>query len=321
MTETATLRLPDDFPAEMRLDHALVILYPQHSRSFLQQAIKNGALRWPDGTPCKCSEPVQAGTVLIGEIPQPENVVPQAEELPLEILYEDEDLLVIDKQAGVVVHPAPGNAGGTIVNALLAKEGESFRRMQDDDLLRPGIVHRLDRDTSGVLVIAKNSETQLALQEQFRQHQVKKLYLAVLVGTMPEPHDTIHLALGRDVRNRLKWAVVPENEGKLAITEYKTLQSFKGYSLVEIRLHTGRTHQIRVHFSHFGHPVLGDTLYGAPRKNAPKRQMLHAWKIAFTHPRTQETMKIEAPIPRDFRRVLTILRAKGNGNDLSASRS
>lgn len=311
--ETTTLRIPDDFPAEMRLDHALVILYPQHSRSFLQQAIRNGVLRWPNGTPCKCSEPVQAGTLLYGAIPQPENVVPQAEELPLEILFEDEDLLVLNKQAGVVVHPAPGNANGTIVNALLAKEGESFRRMQEDDLLRPGIVHRLDRDTSGVLLIAKNTETQVALQEQFRQHEIKKLYLAVLIGTMPETHDTIRLPLARDPKNRLKWTVVKEGEGKLAITEYKTLQSFKGYSLVEIRLHTGRTHQIRVHFSHFGHPVLGDVLYGAPRKNAPKRQMLHAWKIAFTHPRTHEPLKIEAPLPKDFCKVLKILKGGTKG--------
>ena len=219
--------------------------------------------------------------------------------MPLRLLFEDEDLLVIDKPAGLVVHPGAGNQTHTLVNALLHHctilSGIGGKQ-------RPGIVHRLDKQTSGAMVVAKNDAAHQELSRQFADREITKIYLALVTGTLRRPHGRIDAAIGRHPIHRKKMAVNPER-GRTARTDYRVLDSGGGVSLVECTLHSGRTHQIRVHMHHLGHPVLGDSLYGRNRQVTAPRQMLHAWKLGFTHPRTNERMLFEAPPPDDFREL------------------
>lgn len=265
-----------------------------------------------EGRPAKAALRLRGGELLVLHIPSPVAAVPVAEELPLELLHEDRDLVVVNKAAGMVVHPGAGHASGTLVNALL-------HRVKDlagvGGELRPGIVHRLDKDTTGCLVVAKNEQTLVALQKAFKTRAVEKTYLALVHGHT-KLEGRIETLYGRHPTNRQKFTGKVK-EGKSALTVYRTRERFEGASLLEVDLLTGRTHQIRVHLAESGHPLLGDALYGSGRKGkgqvaeaqeALGRQALHAWRLAFTHPRTGKALKLEAPLPEDFEAALVALR-------------
>jgi 23S rRNA pseudouridine1911/1915/1917 synthase len=294
MPRTTTLELivPNE-EAGARLDRYLALALPQFSRSRLQALIRDGLVELR-GQKVRARETVRPGDLVRLEIPQPRETAVQAEAIPLQILFEDEDLLVLDKPAGLVVHPAAGNQAHTLVNALL-HHASALSAIGGEQ--RPGIVHRLDKDTSGCLVVAKNDTAHHALARQFAERKVTKIYLALVSGNLRRPRGIIDAAIGRHPVQRKKMRVDPRR-GRAARTEYRVLESLGGISLVECSLHSGRTHQIRVHLHHLGHPVLGDALYG--KKTTASRQMLHAWKLGFTHPRTGEAMLFEAPIPADF---------------------
>ena len=233
-----------------------------------------------------------------------------AAEIPLVLVYQDEHLLVVDKPPGMVVHPAPGHAAGTLVNALLARVPE----LAASDSPRPGIVHRLDRDTSGLILVARSEKVRRTLQQQFKERRVAKAYLALLHGHLQPAWGRIEAPIGRDPRHRQRMAVLAG--GREAITEYHVREQFARdvgpaaghYSLVEAQPHTGRTHQIRVHFASIEHPVVGDAVYGRRGRSLPlERQFLHAWRLSFQHPVTRNKMELEAPLPQDLEEVLAFL--------------
>jgi len=237
-------------------------------------------------------------------IPEPEKVEIKEENIPLEIVYEDADMIVVNKPKGLVVHPANGNPDGTLVNAIMAICKESLSGIGGK--LRPGIVHRLDKDTSGLLIVAKNDATHIAMSEQLKQHQVKKTYWALVRGIVKENEATIHMPIGRSTKDRKKMAV--RKDGKDAITHFKVLARYTDTTLLEIQIETGRTHQIRVHMAYIGYPVIGDAVY-SNGKNAfgVEGQMLHAKKLEFLHPITKKKMELEAPLPPYFQEILHTL--------------
>ena len=291
---------PED--AGLRLDCFLVRRYPGHSRSYLQRCIEE-KLVTVNGIPERAGLRLEGGeTIAIWgwRDETPEEIRPA--DIPLEILHEDDDLLVINKPAGLVVHPAAGNRQGTLVSALLHYAQETFAELADDgEDDRPGIVHRLDKDTSGVMVIAKTPVAHARLKEDFRQHRIDKIYLAIARGHFRDGFGVIDAPLGRDEKNRLKRKVCAG--GKEALTKYRRVGEAHGCTLLQVRLYTGRTHQIRVHLAHLGHPVLGDLLYGGGAKCPPfryHRQLLHAWKLALPHPVTGERMVFTAPPAPDM---------------------
>lgn len=291
----------------LRVDQCLAGLVGGHSRAYFQRLIHDGAVRMR-GRPCRRAEAVRAGDEISIQYPEERARGLQAERVEFGILYEDEDLLVINKPPGLVVHPAEGSPSGTLVHGLLFLDEDSFADMTDETL-RPGIVHRLDKDTSGVMVVARNLEARHLLKRSFKDRDVEKTYLTLVVGEFGSVTGTIENQIGRNPRNRLKMAVVNEG-GKPALTKYRVLGSALGCSLLEVRIFTGRTHQIRVHFSHLHHPVLGDSLYGGNRAGVPyraPRQLLHAWKLAFPHPRTGVMREYMAPVPEDFAAALAAL--------------
>ncbi|HKO56230.1 MAG TPA: RluA family pseudouridine synthase [Thermoanaerobaculia bacterium] len=298
----------------LRLDRALSELFPDFSRSFLARLIDQRHVRIDTEVATKPSHRVAAGQQVAIDFPPPVPTSVESQEIPLIILYEDADLVVIDKPAGLVVHPAAGHADGTLVNALL------FHIRDLSGLggeLRPGIVHRLDKDTSGVMLIAKGDEAHRRLTEAWNTDAVRKEYLALVYGTPKEAKGTIDAAIGRDARDRKRMAVVAG--GRRAITDYEVLERLRHASLVRLRLRTGRTHQIRVHMKHLGHPIVGDPVYsgpqwrGIPDKKVQKalaaldRQALHAARITLPHPRTGEVMTFEAALPEDMARALRAL--------------
>ena len=320
MTQDGTERkvlvtVPDDAAPDMRIDSFLSDRIPELSRTAIKELICSGKVLY-DGGACKPSDAVRRGARLEVTMPHPKSQILEPQDIELNIIYEDEHLLVLNKQPGIVVHPGNGNEDGTIVNALLHHRGtDEFMAMVDEEH-RPGIVHRLDKDTSGALIIAKRAEAREMLYRMFQGHEVKKTYLALTLGRMDEAAGRIELPIGRHPRNPTLRLVAAKGKGREACTEYRTVATAIGafgkeVSLMKIRLHTGRTHQIRVHFAHFGHPVLGDSLYGGCPAKMPypaKRQMLHAWRLAFRHPVTGEPLKIEAPLPDDFIDALQTLR-------------
>ncbi len=247
-----------------------------------------------NGAPAKASTRLRGGEELEWSVPEPVPAVPVAQDLPLEVLYEDRDLIAVNKAAGIVVHPGAGNREGTLVNALL-------HHVRDlggvGGELRPGIVHRLDKDTTGVLVVAKNDRALEALQKQFASRSVEKIYLALVAGA-PPPSGSFRTLYGRHPKNRLKFSGRVKR-GKPAVTHWRVTGAFGPASRVEVVLETGRTHQIRVHFAEGGFPLLGDTLYGR-KSDVIARQALHAWKLALKHPRTGKALKLTAPVPEDF---------------------
>jgi 23S rRNA pseudouridine1911/1915/1917 synthase len=252
---------------------------------------------------------VQPGDVVTVYLPAPEPDAPQPETTPLDVVYEDDDLVVINKPAGMVVHPAHGHERGTLVNALLARYPDlaALGESETDSAARPGIVHRLDRDTSGLIMVARTPQALRRLQQQFKARTVEKTYLALVFGRPEAAEGIIEVPLGRDPRFRQKMA--PRADGKPARTHYRVLEDFEQYSLLEIGLETGRTHQIRVHLAWLKCPVVGDTVYGR-KKNVLglKRQFLHAWRLRFRHPRTGETIELEAPLDTHLQAVLEQLR-------------
>jgi 23S rRNA pseudouridine1911/1915/1917 synthase len=284
-----------------RLDHFLAERLAHLSRSRIQALIKEGHVLL-DGKQAKPSEKIRPGELISAVEPPAVPVTgTTAQELPLEILFEDADLVVLNKAAGMVVHPAAGNLDGTLVNALLhhctALSGIGGEQ-------RPGIVHRLDKETSGCMVVAKNDLAHQALSKQFASREVLKVYLALAAGHFAIKEGVIETQIGRHPVHRKKMAVLEAGAGRTAVTDYRVLRELcevKGgkSSLVECTLHTGRTHQIRVHLKHLNHPILGDALYG--RRDHFPRQMLHAWKLGFTHPRTGQWQQFEAPVPEDFK--------------------
>ena len=289
-----------------RLDSVLAGMMPEYSRSFIQKLFENGSIT-VGGDPCsEKKRKAAAGDIVEITIPQPERLEVEAEDIPLDIVYEDDELLVVDKPAGMVVHPAPGNHSGTLVNALMYHCGVALSSI--NGVIRPGIVHRIDKDTSGLLMVAKTDRAHNALSAQLAEHSITRRYKAIVYSNIKEDEGTVDKPIGRDPGNRLRNAVVYTNS-KNAVTHYRVLERFGGFTLVEAVLETGRTHQIRVHMAYIRHPLLGDTLYG-PAKNryGAKRQMLHAGVLGFVHPVTGEYMEFNSPLPQDFEDVLAKLR-------------
>ncbi len=259
-------------------------------------------------------------TVKIGDLiglsrPSPLPAEAKGEEIPLDIVYEDSDILVVNKPSGMVVHPAPGNYGGTLVNALIAHCGSELSGI--GGAMRPGIVHRIDKDTGGLLVVAKNDIAHRELCRQMEGHHIRREYRALVQGNLPEDEGTIDLPIGRHPVKRKQMAVLREGEGRArnAVTHYRVLERFHGVSYLALTLETGRTHQIRVHLSHLHHPLLGDTLYGGGNTPFEKKhlslfsgQTLHAVSLTFVHPRKKEEMSFTAPLPENFEKLLHILR-------------
>ncbi len=290
-----------------RIDRLLPQLFPDYSRSFFKKCIAAERVLI-NGKPCVQSTKTRAGDTVTVDFPPEEDETARPEDIPLDVLYEDDAILVINKPAGLVVHPANGNATGTLVQALLFREQDTFSEMMDETQ-RPGIVHRLDKDTSGTLIVAKDTAAQTTLKAAFMNHQTQKTYLAIVQGVMNTPQGKVEKDIGRHPVNRIKRAVVTEG-GKRAITHYRLLGTGGGCSLLEVHILTGRTHQIRVHLASLHHPVLGDALYGGHSFNGPcavPRQMLHAWTLTLPHPVTRASMTFTAPIPQDFRDTLTAM--------------
>lgn len=311
MPDVREHRAPPEARGE-RVDQHLARALPELTRSRLRGLIDDGHVL-VDGKPAKAALRLKGGELLSVRVPPPVPAIPLAEELPLEVLHEDRDLVVVNKAAGMVVHPGAGHASGTLVNALL-------HRIQDlagvGGELRPGIVHRLDKDTTGCLVVAKHEQALVALQKSFKTREVEKTYLALVHGHPKKPEGRLETLHGRHPVHRQRFTGKVK-EGKPAITVYRVREWFEGAALVELDLLTGRTHQIRVHMAESGHPLLCDALYGAGRKGkgavaaaqeALGRQALHAWRLAFNHPRTGERLSLEAPLPVDFEAALAVLR-------------
>ncbi|MGE5552724.1 MAG: RluA family pseudouridine synthase [Betaproteobacteria bacterium] len=290
--------------AGKRLDVYAATLPGITSRSMAQRLIEAGELL-VDGGPARPSFRLSGGERVTYTIPPPEPSAAEPEEIPLEILHEDDDLIVVNKPRGMVVHPAAGNRRGTLVNAVLGHAG-SLSGV--GGVMRPGIVHRLDKDTSGVMVVAKNDPTHLHLAAQFKAHRIDRRYVALVKGHLPSPEGTISGNIGRHPRHRKKMAVV-QTGGKPAVTHWRVLEEFPGYTLLEARLETGRTHQIRVHLSHIGHPVAGDPVYGGqPGELGLQGQALHAAVLAFRHPRTGQELSFRTAPPADFQAAVERLR-------------
>lgn len=297
------IHIEADRPAA-RLDQLLAGLFPELSRSQLQKLIRQGRVLI-SGQTTRPGAKVQPGDLITLWLPAPEPVTVQPETIPLDIIFEDDDLIVLDKPAGLVVHPAHGHQRGTLVNALLARYPDlaALDPAGPDSTGRPGLVHRLDRDTSGLMIVARTPTALRHLQRQFKARTVEKIYLALVFGRPQAPEGIIDVPLGRDPRQRQKFAARPD--GKPARTHFRLLEDYGHYSLLQIGLETGRTHQIRVHLAWLGCPVVGDTVYGR-KKNALglSRQFLHAWRLRFQHPRSGQTLQLEAPLAEDLQAVL-----------------
>ncbi len=287
----------------LRLDKALADL-SNLSRSQANQAIKDGSVL-VNGRPKKAKYSVKAGDVISFEEPEEEVLDYQAENLPLEIVYEDQDLAVVNKPQGMVVHPSVGHSSGTLVNALLyhIKDLSTI-----NGVVRPGIVHRIDKDTSGLLMVAKNDQAHQALADELKAKKSLRKYLAIVHGNLPNDRGKIEAPIGRSEKDRKKQAVTAK--GRPAVTHFHVLERFGNYSLLELRLETGRTHQIRVHMAYIGHPLAGDPLYG-PRKTLKGHgQFLHAQTLGFTHPRTGQVLEFSVQPPAIFQETLEKLRAR-----------
>ena len=291
--------------AGCRLDAFLANRVAGLSRTRAQKLIEEGAVLVNTSPCCDKSYRVVPTDCVGLTVPEPEQYFVQPEPIPLNIVYEDPDLLVIDKPRGMVVHPAPGHSGGTLVNALLHHCNDLSGI---GGAIRPGIVHRLDKDTTGLLIVAKNDFTHQALAAQLKERRLRREYLALVHGAVSPPTGRVSAPIGRHPAHRKKMAVVPG--GREAVTRYRVLARLGSYTLLQVSLETGRTHQVRVHMAFLGHPVAGDPVYG--RAPAPlaltQGQALHARRIAFTHPRSGRFMEFAAPLPADFRAALRTLR-------------
>lgn len=289
----------------MRADKAISAVLPELSRSAVQNLIAGGHVFW-DGKPVAKSAKLPLGSVLVVEIPPARPLDVRPENIPLDIVYEDGDLLVVNKPKGMVVHPAAGNYDGTLVNALLHHCGDSLSGI--NGVIRPGIVHRIDKDTSGLLIVAKNDTAHRHLAEQIKAHSFTREYRAVVYGRIRED-GTVDAPIARHSQDRKRMAVQQSPSARDAVTHYFVTRNFTGFTQLRLRLETGRTHQIRVHMAYIGHPVAGDPVYG-PKKviTSLHGQCLHAGLIGFIHPRTGAYMEFEAPLPPYFTDFLRTLR-------------
>ena len=296
----AALTLTADRAGE-RADSLLCRLVPGLTRSGAQRLLERGAVTL-DGRPVRKNDRPVPGQVLEVLLPDPQPIAVLPQNIPLDVIYEDGDVMVVNKPVGLVVHPAPGHPDGTLVNALLYHCKNSLSGINGE--LRPGIVHRIDRDTSGLIIAAKNDRAHLALAAQLQDHSLARTYEAVALGGLPEESGTVNAPIGRHPVDRKKMAIDRRN-GREAVTHWSVLARYPGYTHVECRLETGRTHQIRVHLASIGHPLLGDTVYGA-KKPVPglAGQCLHARRLRFVHPASGETVELECSLPDWFQEIL-----------------
>ncbi|MCG8374563.1 MAG: RluA family pseudouridine synthase [Balneolales bacterium] len=323
-TTVYEFKVPTGQQESIRLDAYITSFVENATRNKVQKAIKDGYV-WVNGKNEKASYKMLPGDEIYIELPLPPPPEAKAEELDLDIVFEDDDLIVVNKAPGMVVHPAYGNWTGTLVNGLMHHVEDLAG--EEEDNLRPGIVHRLDKDTSGLLVVAKNDETLASLSALFAEKDIERTYWAIVWGTPHEQQGTVEGDIGRSKHDRKLMTVLPEGRGKHAVTHWKVLEYFDYLSLVEVKLETGRTHQIRVHFNHIGHNVFGDSTYGGtsvrygPNTGARKvmfhklitglgRQALHAKTLGFKHPKTGEMVSFNSELPEDFQHVLDTLREK-----------
>lgn len=309
--------IPDDQQIGQRVDHVLARAMTTLSRSRIQRLIESANVL-VNGQPVKPSYKLKPGDKLEIDIPPPEPTQFLPENLTLNIIYEDDDLLIINKPAGLVVHPGAGVRSGTLANAL------AYHYQQLSSLsgqVRPGIVHRLDKQTSGLLVVAKNDEAHLKLAEQWRRREVEKTYLGLVYGVPAPAQGKIEAPIGRHPTERIKMAVRPEGKGRQAVTLYRVVEAFADTALIEVQIKTGRTHQIRVHLAYMRHPIVGDDVYGSSYKTKLKnpiirqavdqlgRYFLHAARLRFRHPRTNESLAFQADLPDDLQQLLMLLRS------------
>ncbi len=288
-----------------RLDKFLVSQLPEFSRSRLQSLIKTGCVDVDGVTVTKSGHMVEKKAEIEVRIPPPQPTVLIPEDIPLEIIFENQDLIVVNKPAGMVVHPAAGHQSGTLVHAALAHTGEIEGV---GGIQRPGVVHRLDKDTSGIILLAKNDAAHQWLQEEFRSRRVEKTYLALVDGAPPTVRGRVEAAIGRDPVDRKRMAVVPPNKGRSAVSEYSTITQYQQHTLLEVHPVTGRTHQIRLHMAFLGCPVTGDRLYGRRRPSLDiDRQFLHAARLKIRLPEESDYIEFEAPLPEDLSKVLGLL--------------
>ena len=310
MNENGLQRLtvsPED--AGVRIDKYLAEQLPDITRSYLQKLLKDGSVQM-NGKPVNASTKTAVGAVIALTIPEPEEPEILPENIPLDILYEDSDVILINKPKNMVVHPAAGHYTGTLVNALMYHCRGDLSGI--NGVLRPGIVHRIDKDTTGVLIVCKNDRAHNALAEQLKEHSITRKYRAIVCGNLKEDEGTVDAPLGRHPQDRKKMAIV-RSGGKRAVTHYRVLERFGNDTYIECQLETGRTHQIRVHMASLGHPLLGDEIYG--RAKSPFKlegQTLHAMVLGFIHPTTGEYMEFEAPLPEYFEKLLEKLRKSGS---------
>ena len=290
-----------------RLDAALARLVPELSRSQAQRLIEQGAVTC-GGRPVKKNEKLLPGDTLTLTLPEVQETALEAQEIPLDVCYEDADVIVVNKPKGLVVHPAPGHPDGTLVNALLAHCGDSLSGIGGER--RPGIVHRIDKDTSGLIIAAKNDFAHASLAAQLKDHSLARTYVCIVCGNIREDSGVIDAPIGRHPADRKKMAVTEKNS-RSAVTHWRVLERFGGYTLVECRLETGRTHQIRVHMAYRGHPILGDMVYGHKKPELwQDSQCLHARELTFVHPRTGERVTVSCGLPEYFEQLLQKLRGR-----------
>lgn len=295
--ETITVQANENDKGK-RIDSFLNEVIEDATRSYIQKIIDGGYVEITGKKTTKSGNKLKGTETIVVNLPEDETLDLVPEDIPLEIIYEDSDIVIINKAPNMVVHPAHGNYNGTLVNALLyhIKDLSTI-----NGVIRPGIVHRLDKDTSGVIVVAKHDEAHTTLSDMFKEKTLEKTYVCIAKGVFKDKSGRIETLIGRDPRDRKKMAVVTEN-GKIAISNYEVLDESKNYSLVKVRIETGRTHQIRVHMKSLNHPILGDATYGNSTDGIA-RQMLHAYRLKFTHPINKKEMVVTAPIPEDFKRA------------------
>jgi 23S rRNA pseudouridine1911/1915/1917 synthase len=289
-----------------RLDKYLVLCLPEFSRTRISGLIADGFVSVNGEAAKKSGQKIEDGDEVEVRVPpvQPSGLV--AESIPLDMIFENDDVMIVNKPAGMVVHPAPGHDQGTLVNAVLGYDSE-IEGIGGEE--RPGIVHRLDKDTSGLIVIAKNERAHRWLTEQFKERQVEKTYLALVDGQPPTPTGRVEAPIGRDLKDRKKMAIVPLLKGREAVSEYRTLESFQNHTLLEFHPHTGRTHQIRLHCAFLGCPIVADTIYGHHKPTVPlKRHFLHAFRLKIILPGEKQARVFEAPLPVELEIVLEQLR-------------
>ncbi|MBR4706619.1 MAG: RluA family pseudouridine synthase [Pseudobutyrivibrio sp.] len=296
------LSIEDSSDENIRIDKYLATSLPDKSRSYYQKAIDGGFVL-VNGRQVKSKYQTKLGDEIVVSIEPVKEIDIVPEDIPIEILYEDEDVIVVNKPKGMVVHPAPGHYTGTLVNGLMYHCKDSLSGINGE--IRPGIVHRIDMNTTGSLLVCKNDKAHNDIAAQIKVHSVNRIYKGIVIGNFKEMEGTVNAPIGRNSKDRKKMAVV--SDGREAITHFTVLEQYKGYAYVQFKLETGRTHQIRVHMAHIGHPLLGDDVYGKPARNL-QGQTLHAQTIGFIQPSTKEYVEVNAPLPEYFEEQLSKLR-------------